>query len=263
MLLRLKVLAIIPALVLANWSTTPFAQGIDHPCAKGSPVIGQVESGTPLKVQLQGEDALFGLASLIIVDAKNANGAIRTDANVLIYNLTDKPDRYGRRLGQLFLVTPDSPEPFWYQGALLEAGLALFDGQGEQNDCTRAMLAAERLGQKSRAGKWFSSALESKSDDLQELKRLGGYFGIVRGRVISVGDRKRTLYLNFGRNWREDFTVIVPKTGKSAYKGSLSFLKNLAGKTIRVRGLLQQAGGPMIRVMQEAQIETEAFQNQD
>ena len=263
MLLRLKPLAVFAVLLLANWSATAMAQGIDHPCAKDTPIVGQVESGTLLKVQLQDQDALFGLASLVIVDAKNANGAIRTDATLHIYNLTDKPDRYGRRLGQFFLVTADNPEPFWYQGALLEAGLALFDGRGGQNDCTRAMLAAEKRGQQSRAGKWFSSALESQSDDIEELNRLDGYFGIVRGRVISIGDRKRTLYLNFGRNWREDFTVIIPKSGKSAYKGSLSSLKNLAGKTIRVRGLLQQAGGPMIRVMQEAQIETEGFQNQD
>lgn len=86
-----------------------------------------------------------------------------------------------------------------------------------------------------------------------------GQFVVITGLVASVGDRKRRLYLNFGQNWEQDFTVSVVKSGRGAFKerkaGALARLQALTGKTVRVRGVLEQRQGPLIRLADEAQIE--------
>ena len=67
--------------------------------------------------------------------------------------------------------------------------------------------------------------------------------------------RKDWWYLNFGEDWRNDFTVEHRQGGPAAVRRSGFDLFALQGKVIRVRGWMEKLNGPMIEVNHPEQIE--------
>ncbi len=66
--------------------------------------------------------------------------------------------------------------------------------------------------------------------------------------------RKRT-YLNFGADWRSDFTVsLAPKVRKLFEAEGIDPLSS-RGKLVRVRGWLKSYNGPLIEATHPEQIE--------
>ena len=55
-----------------------------------------------------------------------------------------------------------------------------------------------------------------KSADDPSLLMRNGLYDLVEGRVVSVGYGSRMVFLDFGRNFRTDFTVMVPKSARPA-----------------------------------------------
>jgi micrococcal nuclease len=72
---------------------------------------------------------------------------------------------------------------------------------------------------------------------------------------VAVGQGAGRIYLNFAEDWRRDFTVSVARKDVDAFTAAGIDLKELAGKTIRVRGWLQWRNGPMIEATHPEQIE--------
>ncbi|MHA1539894.1 MAG: hypothetical protein ACTSXQ_05415 [Alphaproteobacteria bacterium] len=79
-------------------------------------------------------------------------------------------------------------------------------------------------------------------------------FQVLEGVVMQTAKRKDFLYLNFGPDWRTDFTVGVPKKVLKKFKKQKIDLENLAGKKIRVRGFIESYYGTFIRVDKVAQL---------
>jgi len=70
-----------------------------------------------------------------------------------------------------------------------------------------------------------------------------------------VRESGATIYLNFGRRWTEDFTVtILKRNERKVTSGGLN-LKQLEGRNVRIRGTIEERGGPWIEVVDPAQIE--------
>lgn len=63
------------------------------------------------------------------------------------------------------------------------------------------------------------------------------------------------VFLDFGTNFRRDFTVMVPIAAETHFAEEGVSLDSLAGKLIRVRGVIEASGGPAIRVTDPAIIE--------
>ena len=55
-------------------------------------------------------------------------------------------------------------------------------------------------------------------------------------------------YLNFGRNWRTDFTVTISPQDMKSFKADGIDPRKYAGKVIRVRGWIERLNGPEIEV---------------
>ena len=73
-----------------------------------------------------------------------------------------------------------------------------------------------------------------------------GHFALVEGKVLSVRESGATIYVNFGRRWTRDFTVtILRRLGRSFAAAGIE-PKQLEGRRIRVRGWVEQRGGPII-----------------
>jgi hypothetical protein len=77
----------------------------------------------------------------------------------------------------------------------------------------------------------------------------------VEGKVLSVRESGATIYVNFGRRWTEGFTVTILRRLQRTFAAAGVEPKKLEGRTIRVRGWIEQRGGPIIAAEAPEQIE--------
>lgn len=80
-------------------------------------------------------------------------------------------------------------------------------------------------------------------------------FELVQGRVRAVAVVNGRAYLNFGPDWRRDFTATVRPADRRRFEREGVDLKALEDHTIRVRGWVRSYNGPMIEVTHPEQIE--------
>jgi hypothetical protein len=94
-----------------------------------------------------------------------------------------------------------------------------------------------------------------KAEDPEGILAVRGRFAVVEGRVLSVRESGATIYVNYGRRWSEDFTVTVLKRNERTFTTAGLELKKLAGQRVRVRGTVEERGGPWIEAARPGQIE--------
>ena len=137
----------------------------------------------------------------------------------------------------------------WLQAELVTAGIALVRPEGGGGTaCVRALLALESKARQAGAGLWADSGIVVKATDESSLLAENGLYALVEGRVVSVGYGSRMVFLDFGRNFRNDFTVMVQKTLVPRLLEAGITVESLAGRAIRVRGVIEESGGPAIRL---------------
>jgi hypothetical protein len=152
------------------------------------------------------------------------------------------------------LVSPaGEPASNSVQSMLLARGQAQVSGDSA---CSAALLGAEKRARAAGLGLWADPASSVRnSAKPAEILAARGRFAVVEGEVLSVGDTASTIYLNFGRRFSEDFTVTVPKRQERAFTAAGLPLKKLAGQHVRVRGVIEERGGPWIEALAPGQIE--------
>lgn len=163
-------------------------------------------------------------------------------------------DRHARLVARASLA-----DGAWLEAELVLAGHAIVRPWTNAMDCLKPLIAAEKTARAGGKGLWAASGAKiGSATDLDDLARRIGRYDIVQGRVLQVGHGRGLLYLNFGRKWREDFTVHVPqRLGRVLKAGGLD-PETLAGRTIRVRGEIFERGGPAIELTGLADIEVVA-----
>ena len=153
------------------------------------------------------------------------------------------PDRYGRI--DAFPSVSGSETPIQY--AFLDEGLALASGRIGDKACREAMLLRERAARTARLGIFGTGDYRlHKADDPAAILRGQGRYAIVEGRVLSVRESGNTIYVNFGRNWSEDFTVTIAKRNEPTFISAGLPPKSLAGRMLRARGVIEERAGPWI-----------------
>ncbi len=156
-------------------------------------------------------------------------------------------DRYGRLVAQV-----QRQDGLWLQGSLLERGLAQVQTRPGEASRAAAMLARERAARDSGLGLWAQATFAPRPTD--RLAGLVGSFQIVQGRVVRVAPTERFVYLNFGRDWRTDFTLRVPRDTVRSLRQAGVDVEQLAGRAIEVRGYVLEAGGPLMELSHPEQI---------
>jgi endonuclease YncB( thermonuclease family) len=157
-------------------------------------------------------------------------------------------DRNGRLLAQL---TDDRGT--WIQGAMLSRGMARVYTFADNRGRAAEMLALEREARAAKRGIWANAFYRVR--DIAETPELIDSFQLVEGRVRQAAVVRGHGYLNFGPDWRTDFTVSIAPAGLRRFDGGAAALAALQGRRIRVRGWLQRYNGPMIEVTHPEQIE--------
>lgn len=163
-------------------------------------------------------------------------------------------DRYRRLLAQAFVR--DGENLIWVQQDLVRRGLARAYTLPGQDACLADLLQAERAARRLQQGIWATAAYRVRDASRPwEISRLQGRFAIVSGRVRRAALVRRVLYLNFGRDWKRDFTVKISKAVARRAKRTLADLRSLEGQNVRVRGWVTWRNGPMIEVSSLSEIE--------
>ena len=122
--------------------------------------------------------------------------------------------------------------------------------------CTDALLSAERAARVVRRGLWADPNFAPLSaENLTRLQAERGRFALVEGKALSVRESGATIYVNFGRRWTKDITVIILRRLQRAFTAAGIEPKKLEGRRIRVRDWLEQRGGPIIAAETPEQIE--------
>jgi len=162
-----------------------------------------------------------------------------------------EPDRYDRTPAQAAL--PDGRD---LAAALVETGWAMVWPREGQAADFEALFAAEARARRDNAGAWADGVFQVFDPDPNALaQRLDGPV-IVTGRIVSTGEgRDGRIYLNFGLDWRTDFTLGATRRARSRFEDTGIALETLDGAVVRTRGWLYAENGPMIALDHTAQIE--------
>ena len=85
-------------------------------------------------------------------------------------------------------------------------------------------------------------------------------FQLVEGTIVTAALVRGRHYLNFGENYREDFTVTFAPRNRRMFAADLvarglEDIALLTGRRVRVRGWIKSYNGPMIEATHPEQIE--------
>ena len=189
-----------------------------------------------LPAQPYARDTVSALAQLVL------------ERNVRLLLGATAVDRYGWLQAHLY-----DAQGRWIQGEILARGLARVHSLPDNRALVSEMLALEATAREARVGLWASPAYSVLSPE-QTAQRLNG-FAIVQARVLATDTVDGRIYLNFGPDWRTDFTVSVSAQDARVFRAERIDLLALAGHSVRVRGWLYSLNGPMIDVTHPEQIE--------
>jgi hypothetical protein len=163
-------------------------------------------------------------------------------------------DRYGRLAAQVFIIEAGAER--WFQADLVGAGLAQVSSRVGDAACARTLFAAEQAARDAKLGLWADPYyVMNKAEDRADVLKGRGRFALVEGKVLSVRESGGTIYVNFGRRWSEDFTVTIAKRNEKAFTAAGLEPKKLAGRRVRIRGWVEQRGGPWVDAARPEQIE--------
>jgi endonuclease YncB( thermonuclease family) len=185
-------------------------------------------------------------------DSRSALQMLVGDRRLRLARLGADHDRYGRLVA--FAFAGEAPQSL--QAALLEQGQARVSARIGDKACADALLRTERAARAAGRGLWADPNFAPlQAENLTRLQAERGHFALVEGKVLSVRESGATIYVNFGRRWTRDFTITILRRLGRAFAAAGLEPKQLEGRRIRVRGWIEQRGGPIIAAEAPEQIE--------
>jgi hypothetical protein len=168
-----------------------------------------------------------------------------------LMRVSSDQDRYGRVVA---LVRVSDNQRSILE-ILIEQGQARVAARIGDKACADILLRSERVARGARRGLWADPNFAPLRPEHLDRIAARGQFALVEGKVLSVRESGATIYLNFGRRWTRDFTVTNLKRHRREFAAAGIDPKGLEGRPIRVRGWVEQCGGPVIDAVAPGQIE--------
>jgi micrococcal nuclease len=175
--------------------------------------------------------------------ARDRLAALAKGETIRLATVGSERDRHGRAHGFAYLAGGEL-----LQADLVGEGLARVHAIPGESACAATLLARERLARKARRGLWASRDFAVRRADDSSLLDQIGLYELVEGRVTSIGRGSRLVFLDFGRDWRRDFTVMMALPVADSLAAAGTPVEALVKHVIRVRGIIEESGGPAIRI---------------
>jgi endonuclease YncB( thermonuclease family) len=190
------------------------------------------------------------LAGIEAPGTKAALTSLIAGKTVTLKRLGAGEDRYGRIVAYAYL------QDVSVQQQLLRAGVAYASARVGPKPCADELFAAETAARQASLGLWADPELRPKSAaNRDEILRAKGRFALVEGKVLSVRESGATIYLNFGRRYTTDFSIMIPRRNARQFTAAGIVPRQLQDKRIRVRGVVEGRNGPVIEASRPEQIE--------
>ncbi|MEQ8266843.1 MAG: thermonuclease family protein [Parvibaculum sp.] len=198
-------------------------------------------------------------------EARKAADALVEGKSVTLRYGGAQIDRHGRVLAQVF--TNGEEGALWIQQEMLRKGLARVYTFQDNKACSDELLAAEREARNAGRGIWAHPFYDVRNGaDAPSLEQLAGRFEVVEGTVKSAALVRGRIYVNFGDDYRQDFTVTVAPSDAKLFLADERWmpppasnddegLSPLTGQKLRVRGWIDRHNGPEITATHPEQIE--------
>ena len=240
----------IAAAALALLGCDAVAQETCKLTAIGSAQVAAVRDGRTLMLD---DGRELRLAAIEAGDDSRHALELLVDGRPLrLEQLAAESDRYGRLVA--FAFAGDAQQSL--QQALLAEGQARVSARIGDKACADGLLTIERAARAARRGLWADPNFAPlRAENIAQLQAERGHFALVEGKVLSVRESGATIYVNFGRRWTRDFTVTILRRQQRAFAAAGIEPKQLEGRRIRVRGWIEQRGGPIIAAEAPEQIE--------
>lgn len=165
---------------------------------------------------------------------------------VNIYQTPQKDLGRLNRMGHHIAHLEREDDKLWVQGLLLSLGLSRVMTARRNPEMAAQMYGFEAEARTEKLGIWGTDQYKILSPEKAENHM--NSFQIVEGRVQSAALNNNRVYLNFGPDWRTDFTVsIAPGDKRRFLKKGLDPL-SWNGKIIRARGWVRSYNGPYMEI---------------
>ena len=159
--------------------------------------------------------------------------------------VTGQTDRSGKTPMSLWIPSGEVLDADSVQEECLRRGLARLSPKafGWPYENVEAAYAAEMEAREMRRGLWADDAFAIRPPDPDKLSQDMDSWQIVEGIVVDAQTRGGVSYLNFGSDYRTDFTVVV-RAKVAAQMAETP--EDLVGARVEVRGWIEMVNGPSI-----------------
>lgn len=158
----------------------------------------------------------------------------------------EKKDHFNRRLAYLYRSNDDLD----LNKAILEKGLAVISFYPPNLKQFKEYLAAQNKAREAALGLWGLDIVAA--DDAHNYI---GQIRTVRGRVRSVYLGKSFAYLNFGQDYRTDFSIEIARKNLKYFADLPETVdKWYTGKQIEVSARIKERNGPVVQIALAEQI---------
>lgn len=181
---------------------------------------------------------------------KRARAALQTllAGGVGAIDETAPPDRWGRQPARVRLSGGET-----LQERLVRLGAARVAPESADDAFLDRLFELEDEARKAARGLWAVSAY--RVFDAQDADGAVGAFRLVEGAPLSVSEGRGRIYVNFGADYRTDFTITARSTHARRWRKLGFELSALAGVRLRARGHVEWINGPSIELAHRRQIE--------
>lgn len=163
---------------------------------------------------------------------------------------TNKTDRYKRLLAHVYLK-----DGTWVNSRMVEDGLAHVYTFPDNRAHITELLVVEAKARKAKRGLWSHPRWRLRhAEDTFERSEIG-HFYIIRGIVKNVADVRGITYLNFGDDWKTDFTAEIIPDAHPLFEADNIDPHIYKGKQVEVRGIIKPVNGIMVTVSHPEQIQ--------
>lgn len=162
-----------------------------------------------------------------------------------------RKDRYKRLLAHIYTAEGNN----WVNGYMVKEGFAHVYSFPDNAFKAEELIPLETTARKAKKGIWSLPRWQvlDASQTIPDDKI--GQFSIVQGRVLHTAEVKGIIYLNFGEDWRTDFSVEIPhKYLKKFTDKNIDPASYYKRKKLNVRGRLKPVNGILVTVTHPEQL---------
>ena len=179
-------------------------------------------------------------------ESKAALKSLVKGKTLQLYYGGEQRDRYGRALAQTFTLNDKDERDIWLQEEMVRLGMARVYTWPDTFQDAKKLYAAEIKARDAKRGIWGHDYYRIRSPEPNALAQDVDSYQIIQGVITSAADVRGQIYLNFGADYKTDFTIAIAKRDRKRFEKAEIDPLSLEGATVRVRGWVELSNGPMV-----------------